>query len=168
MATTGQSEQITGGEIRTDKLGRFYCEPLGCWLSMVACAARYRMGKRGDKQMRESPCGARCNVGRSVARHKKLPASGFRMTVLQAPNAIASRDKNWGWAKCLQCGKRFKKGSGNHLWFCHRRCAKRFYRPYKKLRPAEDGSLFDDILSGLNGGLVEDILSGLEPAGVKQ
>ena len=116
--------------IRTDKLQRFYCEPLACWISQVGCAARFRMAVDGNLRLRDSPCGQRCNVGRAVADGKPLPKR-FELVQLKAPPTIASRDKAWGHATCLQCGKRFKRHSGNHRNFCVRRCAKRFARPWQ-------------------------------------
>ncbi|NIR31714.1 MAG: hypothetical protein GWN84_20855 [Gammaproteobacteria bacterium] len=117
--------------LQTDDLGRFWCEPLRCWISQKACRARFELGKAGkSKRMRESPCGPRCNVGCAVAAGKRMPDS-FELEKREAPKTVASRDKAWGHANCLECGERFKKHSGNHRNFCKRRCAKKFYRPYQ-------------------------------------
>lgn len=119
--------------IPVDSDGRFYCEPLRCRLSKVSCKARFQLAMAGNKRHAEGPC-SRCNVGRSLNTRGRMPKK-FKLKVLKAPEPVASRDKAWGFANCLQCGTRFKKGSGNHLYFCRRRCAKRYYRPFKPAQP---------------------------------
>lgn len=123
----------------------FYCEPLACWLSRVACAARFTFTERGEARYQGGPCGKRCNVGRAVKGKGPLPAS-FEVVKPEAVQPIASRDKAWGHATCLQCGTPFKKGSGNHLYFCRRRCAKRYYRPYNP--PAPGLGALEAVLEG--------------------
>ena len=132
--------------IRTDPhRGNFYCEPLSCWLSRGACAGRFTQAQLGDRRFVGGPCGARCNVGRAVDRGEPLPET-FAVVAIEEVKTVASRDKNWGHAICQQCGERFKKGSGNHLYFCKRRCAKRFYRPYRP--PAPGLGALEAIMEG--------------------
>lgn len=119
--------------------GRFRCEHLRCTLRVLACKARYNMALQGRKEVQGSPCGNRCNVGRSVGRHGRLPQYWEPLREQVAPKAVASRDKAWGYGTCWQCGDRYKKHSGNHRHFCKKRCAKKFYRPYRPRRlTAED------------------------------
>lgn len=131
--------------VQAEPMPRFRCEPLSCWISRVACAARYTFTERGDQRFAGGPCGSRCNVGRAVKAGEPLP-DVFEVGVPQAVETVASRDKAWGSAECLQCGTEFKKGSGNHLYFCKRRCAKRFYRPYHP--PAPGREALEAILEG--------------------
>ncbi len=130
---------------RAKPMPSFYCEPLSCWISKTACAARYTFTERGDQRFVGGPCGKRCNVGCAVKAGDPLPA-GFQVVTQEAVEAIPSRDKAWGHAECPQCGTRFKKNSGNHLYFCNRRCAKRFYRPYHPPPPGQ--AALDAILEG--------------------
>lgn len=130
---------------RAKPVPAFFCEPLSCWLSKTACAARFTFTERGDRRYEGGPCGKRCNVGRAVKAGDPMPGT-FEVVTPEAVETIASRDKAWGTAECQQCGKSFKKGSGNHLYFCKRRCAKRFYRPHHP--PAPDLGSLEAVLKG--------------------
>ena len=124
----------------------FFCEPMSCWLSRTACAARFTFSERGDRRYEGGPCGKLCNVGRAVKAGDLALPDGFEVEAPEAVQSVASRDKAWGHADCLRCGKRFKKSSGNHLYFCHRRCAKRYYRPDNP--PTPGAQALKDVLEG--------------------
>lgn len=134
MPPQANSPPLTQIRTRTEPIPAFRCDPLSCWISHTACAARFTFTERGDQRYVGGPCGKRCNVGRAVKAGKPLPAS-FDVVKPKVVESIPSRDKAWGHANCLQCGTRFKKGSGNHLYFCKRKCAKRYYRPHNPLAP---------------------------------
>ncbi len=132
-------------QVREKPVPAFRCEPLACWISKTSCAARFAFTERGDKRYEGGPCGKRCNVGVAVKAGGELPDS-FEVLVPEAVETVASRDKNWGHAECLQCGKPFKRNSGNHRNFCLRRCAKRYYRPYHPPSPGQEA--LDAVLEG--------------------
>lgn len=145
MPPKAKSPPLTTIQTRTKPMRSFFCEPLACWLSKTACAARFTFTEKGVQRFVGGPCGKRCNVGRAVKAGDPLPET-FEVVAPEAVETVASRDKAWGHAECQQCGKSFKKGSGNHLYFCKRRCAKRFYRPYHP--PAPGLAALEAVLEG--------------------